>query len=719
MYKKENIKQKILFVITISAVVGVLIGYLIFQVFSYGIKDKVYLNVKDSLIKTVDKSIYDKKLVLLSSALAISNNPILINSLKEGKREPLIWLFRKNQKLLRNSTDYKDIKYHVHTKDGFSYFRNWKPHFYGDDLRSFRHSINKVINTHKSVVAIESGKIGLSLNAIAPIFDEDENYLGSLEAKGGFDSIVKNFRDENQNIITLMNKKYLKKDAKGAVFIKDYLVSNNIYDKSFLNDIKKLNLKELGNDKILEDDKNIYFAKKIYDFAGNDVGMFVISMSKSKINSIVQDSNKIGYFMLGIMTLIFIIFTIVINVNINKIIIKPLKSFQNGLLEFFDYLNNKKSSSKEITIYNKDDEIGLMSQIVNENIQNLKKGMQIDKDMIEDLISCVKQIENGKFECRINKEPYKPELKEVKRYFNKMIEVLEKNIGKDINLIFENLNHYYNGQYDKKIENPVGKIEKALNDLSSKIENILEKNRQRSIKLKNSSEELEKSIALIDSNAKDELQIIKNTLEALKDITNSLALQDKTSQNMQKYTDNVTISAQSGKELANNTSKAIDDIDKTVQEIYKSIDIIDEIVLQTNILSLNASVEAATAGEAGKGFAVVANEVRKLAASSLAASQSIRKIVTDAQEKAGFGKEIVSNMIEGYEKLQNDIHNSIELINDSVKLANSQKESINELNSFTMTIKTHAIESINAIKNSTKIAKETNDMAKELVKEES
>jgi len=52
-------------------------------------------------------------------------------------------------------------------------------------------------------------------------------------------------------------------------------------------------------------------------------------------------------------------------------------------------------------------------------------------------------------------------------------------------------------------------------------------------------------------------------------------------------------------------------------------------------------------------------------------------------------------------------------------LANSQKESINELNSFTMTIKTHAIESINAIKNSTKIAKETNDMAKELVKEES
>jgi len=187
---------------------------------------------------------------------------------------------------------------------------------------------------------------------------------------------------------------------------------------------------------------------------------------------------------------------------------------------------------------------------------------------------------------------------------------------------------------------------------------------------------------------------------------------------MQKYNESVTSSAKSGKILANNTSLAIEDINSTVQEIYKSIDIIDEIVLQTNILSLNASVEAVSAGEAGKGFSVVANEVRNLAASSLEASKTIRSIVKNAQEKANNGKEIVTNMIEGYEKLQNNITNSVDLINKSIELSNEQKNYITELNDFAVVIKKHANESINAIKNSTLIAKETHQMANELLKEE-
>ncbi|MFW2579947.1 methyl-accepting chemotaxis protein, partial [Aliarcobacter butzleri] len=71
-----------------------------------------------------------------------------------------------------------------------------------------------------------------------------------------------------------------------------------------------------------------------------------------------------------------------------------------------------------------------------------------------------------------------------------------------------------------------------------------------------------------------------------------------------------------------------------VNLINEAIGVIDNIAFQTNILSLNAAVEAATAGEAGKGFAVVAGEVRNLASRSAEAAREIKTIVENATSKA-------------------------------------------------------------------------------------
>ncbi|MCT7616114.1 methyl-accepting chemotaxis protein, partial [Aliarcobacter butzleri] len=142
----------------------------------------------------------------------------------------------------------------------------------------------------------------------------------------------------------------------------------------------------------------------------------------------------------------------------------------------------------------------------------------------------------------------------------------------------------------------------------------------------------------------------------------------------------VTASANQGEKLANETTVAMDEINNQVNLINEAISVIDQIAFQTNILSLNAAVEAATAGEAGKGFAVVAQEVRNLASRSAEAAKEIKAIVENATSKANQGKQIATNMIEGYKELNQNIINTINLISDIEMSSKEQLSGIEQIN---------------------------------------
>jgi len=124
----------------------------------------------------------------------------------------------------------------------------------------------------------------------------------------------------------------------------------------------------------------------------------------------------------------------------------------------------------------------------------------------------------------------------------------------------------------------------------------------------------------------------------------------------------------------------MDEINNEVTAISEAIAVIDQIAFQTNILSLNAAVEAATAGEAGKGFAVVAQEVRNLASRSAEAANEIKALVENANMKSNNGKEISSKMIHGYGKLSENIAKTIELIKDVETSSKEQQSGIEQIN---------------------------------------
>ena len=375
-----------------------------------------------------------------------------------------------------------------------------------------------------------------------------------------------------------------------------------------------------------------------------------------------------------------IVLVLVLGITIVKSILTSLGVFKNGLFSFFAYLNRESSNVLLIKIDSKD-EFGEMAKVVNENIEKTQKGIEEDRRLIDETISVLGEFEQGDLCQRLNINVSNPALMQLKSVLNQMANNLENNIDNILNILEKYSNyHYLEKVPTNNVKEHLLKLAGGVNTLGESITQMLVENKSNGLTLGESSNILLSNVDKLNISSNEAATSLEETAAALEEITSNIRNNTENIAKMSKLSSEVTVSASQGEKLANQTTVAMDEINTQVNAINEAISVIDQIAFQTNILSLNAAVEAATAGEAGKGFAVVAAEVRNLASRSAEAAKEIKTIVENATKKANDGKDIANNMISGYKVLNENISLTINLIQDIEMSSKEQLSGIEQIN---------------------------------------
>ena len=187
------------------------------------------------------------------------------------------------------------------------------------------------------------------------------------------------------------------------------------------------------------------------------------------------------------------------------------------------------------------------------------------------------------------------------------------------------------------------------------------------------------SSVVLSTSANSQNEIVLKVSDSLQKLSYTIDETTTISQDVEDIAGKARNIAGVGDKNMQNMLVAMNDIESATSEILKIIKVIDDIAFQTNLLSLNAAVEAARAGVHGKGFAVVADEVRQLAARSKTAAAQTEDLISNTVGKVKDG----SSMAEQTAETLNNIVNQISVISD--KIGNVSKSSLEQSKAISVT----------------------------------
>ena len=258
--------------------------------------------------------------------------------------------------------------------------------------------------------------------------------------------------------------------------------------------------------------------------------------------------------------------------------------------------------------------------------------------------------------------------RELKTYIKDIDEKLAQMAQGNMDL---NITATYRGEF-LPIRNAMQQILDSLNDALYHI-------RQTAFQVSNESQRMAAGAQTLSEGAVQQASTVEELSAGIQDISGQVGQTSLDAAEARQYTMSASEQLQVCSSKMNALTKAISDISESSKQISGITKAIEDISFQTNILALNASVEAARAGAAGKGFAVVADEVQRLASKSAESAKSITELIDASVEQVRYGTTLSEETTQALLEVVHSAQQSSELVDQIAHSAQAQALSLKQL----------------------------------------
>ena len=651
--------------------------------------------------------------------------------------------FKKNLLNQRELTNNKIDEFKTYLVD-FSYYPNQGKINIENVLRelskieNIRNEINELKVKSKNVISYYSNLNSslLSFVANSSYIAENEKIINNLTAyynflmakeRAGLERAMGSNTFTNKTFGEGMFLNFLSLINEQTVFMENFYIYGFDYEEFVKEKMQNSSVKEVQkmrdillsygeNKNVIFDIEASYWFKTISEKINilKEIDDYISKDIIEQINIIKKDQFDKMIFILGLA--IFIILITILSVSFfTKSIKRGFEKVTIGIEQFMRYLNKEINELDYISLGTKG-LLGNLAKSINYNIDKINGNLEKDLLCVGETTITLDKVEKGFYSCRIMSQAENPQVRILAKTINKMLDNQQNVINNILKNLGEYTNYNYLGVIDIKGLNGESKqMVDGINSLGEAITTMLVENKNNGETLKQASNQLLKNVDELNRSSNDAAARLEETAAAIEEISSNIVSSTQNISQMAQNANELTSAANEGEKLAKQTVISMEEINSQVTAINEAITIIDQIAFQTNILSLNAAVEAATAGEAGRGFAVVAQEVRNLASRSAEAANEIKSLVENASTKSNQGKDIAALMINGYDKLNININNTLSLIKEVENASKEQKYGIEQISDAINSLDKQTQINANIATQTHEIALETSNLASDVV----
>lgn len=650
----NNLRSKLLVIILLTGLVPVFFAVLIANKMVADSLDKRQQELFEANIKAAMETIEQAKCNGLLLAKQLHNNPLVIEGIISGDRNKVLRALKENY--TDANTEIKVDALYITDHNNKVFARLHSPQKFGDD-KSQVAVFGKTLQDGKPYKDWAIGKTGIEVLGAVPILNGQQKV-----------GVIAVGQHANQDMVDAINRVV---QGEVALYWNDTVVATNTEE---IKVGEKIETKEIIEKVLTRGETHQFIREDTHGMENvafiplkdmNNAVVGAVSIKKDR-TQLVTDQKVIQNSLLAI-GLVMTIFGVVVAVLFARRIAAPIQQ-----MALAGEAIAKGDLTVKINISDRNDEVGTLSKSFNQMLSTIS-------ELIKQISRSAERVVNTSGELTVNAR-------------NTMVESDE--VGQALNMLAGS-----NELQAKRITEAGSTIEQ----LTKAIEQIATGAQEQAHNVHSGSMMVGQMVNRLEEVAVDTGTIAQATLQASEAAQKGGDIVRQTISGMENIKNTVKVSGERIVQLGEQ-SKAIGEI----------IQVIDDIAEQTNLLALNAAIEAARAGEHGKGFAVVADEVRKLAERSGKATKEIANLITSIQnetEQAVMAMDTGISEVEKGSAFAQRAGQALDEILTTIEKANEQMQGISNA---IRDISEDSVQVVNVINNVASITEENSAATEEM-----